>query len=220
MSSLERKETELHGNGYLVGWCPDCGRVSVLRGDDEPTCGCGHELLSLTGCADLDEVSHAIHVIEGIRDAALGHTPSLKEEAERCRAASERLGSEDDKSITSLLDAAIAGVLHNMALLDELADRLDIDLGQDDADEAPDDVEKDETDDGGERRFVFMLAPSPFGVAIRAKDLGEASAWLTGHMTEVAQRGLSNALFAGEVDFHVIPVSGGVTWSCRPGEDD
>ena len=67
-----------NGNKYLVGWCPDCGRVSVIRGDDEPTCGCGHELLSLTGCADLDEVAHAIHVIEGIRDAALGRTPSLK----------------------------------------------------------------------------------------------------------------------------------------------
>lgn len=211
-----------NGNKYLVGWCPDCGRVSVIRGDDEPTCGCGHELLSLTGCADLDEVAHAIHVIEGIRDAALGRTPSLKEEAERCRAASERLGSEDedDESITSLLDAAIAGVLHNMALLDELADRLDIDLGQDDADKAPADGETAEADDDGERRFVFMLAPSPFGVAIRAKDLGEASAWLTGHMAEVAQRGLSDALSAGAVDFHVTPVSGGVTWSCRPGEDD
>lgn len=202
-------------NEYLVGWCPDCGRVSVLHGDDEPTCGCGHELLSLTSCTDLDEVSHAIHVIEGIRDAALGRTPSLKEEAERCRTASERLGSkdDDDESVLSLIDAAIARALHNVALLDELADRLGIDIGQagsDDGDETGND----------ERHFVFMLAPTPFGVSIRAKDLGEASAWLSDHMAEVAERGFSDALSAEEVDFHVIPVSGGVTWSCCPNEDD
>lgn len=201
-------------NGYLVGWCPDCGRVCVLDGDnDMPSCGCGHELLSLTGCADLDEVAKALRDVVVVRNAAIGSTAAIREEsAERCRSASERLGSED-RDADTLLDEVIAHGLHNMALLDELANRFGIDLGQD----GPDDGNKTGDD---EHRFVFMLAPTPFGVAIRAKDLGEASVWLSDHMAEVAQRGFSDALSAGEVDFHVIPVSGGVTWSCRPNEDD
>ena len=170
---------------YLVGWCPDCARITVVDGEDEATCGCGHELLSLTGCANLDEVSRAIYIIEGIKDAAFGREqkvsrPSLHDEARKARSAAAALGRED------------AG--HSAPV------------------GSPNDRGKAESDNG-EQRFVFMLAPTPFGVGIRAKCLGDAWARLSKHMAEVAQRGFSDAVNAGEVGFHVFPLSGGISWS-------
>lgn len=200
---------------YLVGWCPDCARITVVDGEDEATCGCGHELLSLTGCANLDEVSRAIYIIEGIKDAAFGREqkvsrPSLHDEAREARSAAAALDREDGGQDSGFLF---------MALLDDLIGDLDKDAGHSAPAGSPNDRGKAESDNG-EQRFVFMLAPTPFGVGIRAKCLGDASAWLSKHMAEVAHRGFSDAVNAGEVGFHVFPLSGGISWSCCPNEDD
>ena len=68
----------------------------------------------------------------------------------------------------------------------------------------------------GDGTYVFLLAPSPFGVRVAAGSEGEARAWLLTHLKEAVVAGLADAVEAGAVDVHVIPAAtDGATFACR-----
>ena len=57
----------------LAGWCPECGKITVVPDcGEEATCGCGHALLHPIVCDGFKEAAAAIELLEGIVDTAYG----------------------------------------------------------------------------------------------------------------------------------------------------
>lgn len=175
---------------YLVGWCPECGHVTVVREDDDATCGCGHELLSLTTCNDADDVAHAIPLIESIMGAALKSYDfrgepkvSLKDEA----------SEEEDR------DARRAR---------EQAERLLFSILRDHG------VEPDERD--GRQDHLFIIAPTPFPVWVPGASAEEALAELHDSFDECAIAGFVAALDRDDLGYTIVPVDGDHCFAYAP----
>ena len=176
---------------YMVGWCPDCGRIVVVRHEEEWTCGCGHDLLNLTSCFSPVEVADAVALMETVKSDALRepdaiHRPTLAEEAANARAAAAALAEEEARCE---------------------------DDGDDDCEGCPlcredgDSTDSDELPGEGEVR-MFMVSPTPFPVWVRGKDWKDAAHVLRGDIEELAMAGFSAALKEGSVHLSAVPVSG------------
>lgn len=194
---------------YLVGWCPDCGRLVINVGDDE-TCDCGHRLLSLTACEDANDVDRAVPLIEDIMRAAFKsydfreeRDVSLKDGAGTSVAASERLSEEDggDKASDPFWESAERELY--MALLELLSQQV-----------KTGDKEKAEDEKGD--LYRFMVAPSPYPVYVRGDDRQEATEALQEHLSEFALAGFEAALEDDEVGLTLIPLSGNNTYHHFP----
>lgn len=176
---------------YLVGWCPECGKVTVVPvGEAEPRCGCGHGLLYKIACADAGDVSAAVREIEGKTEGAFEsrpQQPSLDEMAEAAKASARALSEEDGDTP-----------------LDAVGDLLCMMFGGD-CSTCP---LGDDEEDVEEGEHGFAVIPSPYRIWARGETYGEAVADMREHIGEYALAGFMAAMKSGDLNFTVIPVDG------------
>lgn len=186
---------------YLVGWCPDCGKVAVVPvGEAEARCGCGHDLLYKTACADAGDVSAAVREIEGKTSGAFDSRPlysvSLEEEAAAAkataRALAEDTGDDPFDAMSDLLCMMLGG------------DCSTCPLGGD----GEEDAEEDELGRGDVREFMFMVVPSPYPIWARGETYEDALETLREHGGKFALAGFKAAMDDGDIEFTAIPVDG------------
>lgn len=191
---------------YLVGWCPECGRTVVVRGGDEWTCGCGHDLLNLTPCHFPEEIADAVALMETVKGDALrepdtAQRPTLAEEAANARAAAaalaeeERCGDDGDDDAPDIIKELFCELFRD-------GDCEGCPLRRED-----DEAEPDELPGEGELR-MFMVTPTPFPVWVRGGDWADAACALRGEIEDIAIAGFSAALKEGSVHLSAVPVSG------------
>lgn len=173
---------------YLVGWCPNCGKVSVVTvGEGEEVCGCGHDLLYKTLCRDAEEVSDAVRRIEGKTEGAFESRPlcsvSFEEEVEDAKKAAQALADGDDPfdAMCGLLCMLFDGDCAACPMCDD---------GDD------------------EDSLEFAVIPSPYRIWARGETYGEAVADMREHIGEYALAGFTAAMKGGDLSFTVIPVDG------------
>ena len=179
---------------YLVGWCPECKSITIVRAIDLAACGCGNELLSLTACKDAGDVARAIPLIIDIMNAAVrsydyrkGGDADLNSEAEAARWAFKALSEEHTGDENEVFDTV---------------------------DDKKDSACEEETSDesGHEDLYRFMVAVSPFPVYVRAADSREANETLHEHLMQYALAGFEAALEDDEAALTVMPLDGNYTY--------
>lgn len=183
---------------YLVGWCPECGKITVVPGGEaESRCGCGHSLLYKTACADAGDVSAAVREIEGKTEGAFESRPqhpSLDEMAEEAKEAARALAEEDGDDPFDAMGDLLCMMLGG--------DCSTCPLGGDGEEEA----EEDELGRGDVREF--MVVPSPYPIWARGETYEDALEALREHGGKFALAGFKAAMDDGDIEFTVIPVDG------------
>lgn len=188
---------------YLVGWCPDCGRITVIDAEGDAACGCGHELLSCTLCKNMDDVVRAVPLIEDIMGAAL-------------KSYGYPNGEEDEAGDGGVLDDVEE--LFFSLLRDLLRDTGEEEQSVSLKDEAEAMREAARAQDKATRGDLhrFMVAPSPFPVWVRGTDAEDALKALHRDFRRYVEAGFAAALDEDEVALTVIPLDGAHTYHHFP----